>query len=416
MSAPAQTVIVGGGLVGIASAYYLQRAGSKVTLIDSDEIGSGCSYANCGYVCPGHVLPLAEPGAIARSLKAMCRAGNPFYIRPRLDPWLWLWLIQFARRCNHRDMMATGVARQALLASSMTLYKQLLQDEDIDCEWEQRGLLYVYQTHREFDAYAGTDALLREHFDEPATRLERDALLALEPALKPGVAGGWHYEHDAHLRSDRLISEWRRLLEAQGVIIHEHCELRKIRQSCGQAQALETSMGVLAADAVVIATGAGTPLLQRILGWRAPIQPGKGYSITMPRPAICPQTPMIFQEHKVGVTPMRSGYRLGSTMELGGYDTRINRKRLGLLRKGAEPYLQEPWCEPVEHEWYGWRPMTPDGLPRIGPIPGLENVFAAVGHNMLGLSMAPATGALIAEMLGGATPHIDPRPYAIRGY
>ncbi|MFT5130463.1 MAG: D-amino-acid dehydrogenase [Rhodothermales bacterium] len=414
MSTPAHTIVVGGGLVGAACAYYLQRAGSRVTIIEKSSFGSGCSYANCGYICPGHVLPLAEPGAIGRTMKAMCRSGSPFYIRPRLDPWLWAWLLRFAGRCNQRDMMEAGVARQALLASSMSLYEKLLEDEDIDCEWERRGLLYVYQTKAALDDYARTDALLREHFNEPATRLDRDALLALEPTLKPDLAGGWHYEHEAHLRSERLLSEWRRVLEAKGVVVHENCELRNIRKTGRNAHAIDTNLGEMTADAFVIATGATTPLLRHALGWRAPIQPGKGYSITMPRPANCPTTPMIFQEHKVAVTPMRSGYRLGSTMELGGYDTRINRKRLALLRRGAEPYLKEAWCEPVEQEWFGWRPMTYDGLPRIGALPHMDNVIVAVGHNMVGLSMATGTGALVAELLGAATPHVDPAPYSPR--
>ena len=346
-------------------------------------------------------------------MKAMCRAGSPFYIRPRLDPHLWFWLLKFALRCNTRDMMAAGVARQALLTTSMDLYKKLLQDEDIDCEWERRGLLYVYQTQKAWHDYARTDALLREHFDEAATRIDRDALLDLEPALKPEIAGGWHYEHDAHLRSERLLSEWRRVLEADGVEIHENNELTGLITRGGEVRAIDTTRGSLRPDAVVIATGAPTPLLHKILGWRAPIQPGKGYSITMPRPEICPKTPMIFQEHKVAVTPMRSAYRLGSTMELGGYDTRVNRKRLALLRAGADPYLREPWREPVEHEWFGWRPMTPDGLPRIGPLPHLRNVVVAAGHNMLGLSMATATGLLVADLLAGRTPHIDPSPYSL---
>jgi D-amino-acid dehydrogenase len=132
----------------------------------------------------------------------------------------------------------------------------------------------------------------------------------------------------------------------------------------------------------------------------------------MPRPARCPTFPLIFEEHRVVATPMRSGYRLGSTMEFAGYDTTLNRRRLDLLRDGARLYLHEPYCEPVEEEWYGWRPMTYDSVPIIGPAPALANVIIAAGHNMLGLSMATATGKLVAELLNGSTPHVDPAPYA----
>ncbi|MCA9267121.1 MAG: FAD-dependent oxidoreductase, partial [Planctomycetales bacterium] len=153
--------------------------------------------------------------------------------------------------------------------------------------------------------------------------------------------------------------------------------------------------------------------LERSLGAKIPIQPGKGYSITMPRPARCPAYPMIFPEVKVAVTPFQSGYRLGSTMEFSGYDATLNPARLQALKHGAEKFLHEPWCEPVEEQWCGWRPMTPSGVPLIGAAPAAENLIVAAGHNMVGLSMAPATGKLVAELLCGQTPHIDPAPYAI---
>jgi D-amino-acid dehydrogenase len=162
----------------------------------------------------------------------------------------------------------------------------------------------------------------------------------------------------------------------------------------------------------VIATGAWTPLLARHLRCRVPIVPGKGYSITMARPALCPRIPMLFDEDRVGVTPMPSGYRLGSTMEFAGYDGTLNRKRLELLRRAARHYLYEPEAEPVTEEWWGWRPMVADGKPIIGAPPALDNVLIAAGHGMLGLSMAPATGKLVAEMLTGETPHVNPVPYA----
>ena len=169
----------------------------------------------------------------------------------------------------------------------------------------------------------------------------------------------------------------------------------------------------MAADHFVIATGAWAPLLNRELGCRVPIQPGKGYSMTMPRPRLCPAHPLILEEHRVAVTPMRSGYRLGSTMEFAGYDTRLDRRRLELLRAGARHYLHEPYGEPVEEEWFGWRPMTYDSMPIIDRSPAMANVLIAAGHNMLGMSMAPATGKLVAELLSGTPPHVDPAPYSL---
>src|SRR5262249_15025254 len=182
----------------------------------------------------------------------------------------------------------------------------------------------------------------------------------------------------------------------------------------GWARAVATAQGDLAADAFVLATGAWTPLLNRHLGCRIPIQPGKGYSITMPRPAQCPAIPLIFEEHRVAVTPMHSGSRLGWRMEFAGYASPLTRARLDLLKDAARHSLHEPYGEPVEEEWFGWRPMTFDGKPIIDRSPALSNVLLAAGHNMLGLSMAPATGKLVAELLGEQRTHPAPGPYSLR--
>jgi D-amino-acid dehydrogenase len=411
-SAP-RAVVVGGGVIGAACAYYLCRGGWTVTVVDQGGFGQGCSHANCGFVCPSHVLPLAAPGAVRSAFKALLHPGGPLSIKFRFDPALWAWLYRFARRCNHHDMLEAGRGIQALLNSSRGLYDELFKAEAIDCEWEARGMLFVLQSRLGMEHYAETDKLMSDEFHMPARRLDGDALTEMEPALRPGLAGGWFYETDAHLRPDRLMASWKHVLEARGVVIRERCPVQGLAGERGQARAAVTSQGELAADAFVVATGAWTPLLREHLGARIPIQPGKGYSITMARPARCPAHPLIFDEHRVAVTPLRSAYRLGSTMEFAGYDPTLNRRRLDLLRDGAKPYLHEPFGEPVEEEWYGWRPMTPDGLPIIDRSPAWSNILIAAGHNMLGLAMSPATGKLVAELLGGGTPHIDPRPYRL---
>jgi D-amino-acid dehydrogenase len=410
-AAPRSVVVVGGGVVGAACAYYLSRRGLAVTVLDQGEFGRGCSHANCGYVCPSHVLPMAGPGAVMMGLKALVARNSPLKIRPRLDPALWSWLWQFARRCSARQMLAAGKAIGALLASSRALYDELLAAERIGCEWEGKGLLFVHRTAAAFEHYAATDELLGREFGIRARRIAADELSAFEPALKPGLGGAWHYESDAHLRPDRLMAELRRVLGARGVAIREHCAAQSLVQESGRARAVATADGPIEADAFVIAAGALTPHWSRDLGCRLPIQPGKGYSITMPRPARCPGVPMILEEHRVAVTPFRSGYRLGSTMEFAGYDTTLRRERLELLTSAARLYLHEPLAEPMQEEWYGWRPMTPDSLPIIGPSPRLANVWIAAGHNMLGLSMATGTGRLVAELIAGERPHIDPQPY-----
>jgi D-amino-acid dehydrogenase len=412
MSADGRVVVVGAGVVGVACAHYLREAGLPVTLIDKGAVGMGCSHANCGFVCPSHVLPLAGPGAIGRTLRAFMQKDSPVAIRLRFDPSLWLWLVRFAFRCRRPAMLEAGRALQALLNSSRALYGELFRTGALDAEWQEEGMLLVFRTPREMDHYAHTDRLLAEEFDLPAKRYDGDAVRELEPALVAGLAGGWHYPTDAHLRPDRLLASWRALLVKRGVEVRENCPLTGFERAGRRVKAVLTPEGPIAADHVVVATGAWTPLLHRELGCRVPIVPGKGYSITMARPAVCPRRPIIFDEDRVAVTPMRSGYRLGSTMEFAGYDATLDRRRLEILRRAARRHLVEPEAEPVTEEWWGWRPMVPDGKPIIGRLPRFENVVVAAGHSMVGVAAAAGTGKLVSELLTGRPPHVDPAPYS----
>jgi D-amino-acid dehydrogenase len=404
-------VVIGGGVIGAAAAHYLVESGWRVTVVDRGRFGAGCSHANCGLVCPSHVLPLAGPGAVRSALRTMMQRNAPLRAKPWTSLSLARWLFAFARRCNRPNMLDAGRGIQPLLTSSRALYDDLVRD-GLDCEWEARGLLFVFHGQAAMDHYAATDQLLRAEFGVPARPFPGDAVRDLEPALRPGLGGGWLYDTDAHLRPDRLMRSWRARLESLGVTVREGCEVRGFARDGRRARAVSTADGELAADAFVLAAGAWSPLLNDRLGYRLPIQPGKGYSVTTARPANCPRLPMIFEEHRVAVTPMKSGYRLGSMMEFVGYDESIAPERISYLKQAAGLYLQEPAGEAVQETWYGWRPMTPDGLPVVGPSPALDNVLIAAGHNMLGLSMAPGTGRLVAELLDGREPHLDPRPYS----
>ena len=416
MSKPQSAVIIGGGVIGCACAYYLSRCGLDVTIVEQGEFAQGASHANCGYVSPSHVLPLAMPGAVRKTLKMLRKKNSPIYIKPRIDLRLWSWLWNFARRCNEKDMLAGGAARHALLQSSRALFDELIREEQLDCEYETRGCLFAYEDQATFDHFAEEDALIQKHFGVAARRLDGTELIELEPALKPDLAGAWLYEVDAHLRPDRLMSSWQNVLLKRGVTIREQTAARDFAMKEGKPAAVKTDAGEIAGDVFIVATGAWAPQLEKALGCKIPIQPGKGYSITMARPSRCPVYPMIFPEVKVAVTPYHSGYRLGSTMEFSGYDTTLNEKRLASLKEGAAKFLHEPYCDPVEERWYGWRPMTYDGVPIISRAPVGENVFLAAGHNMLGLSMATATGKLVAELVTGEPPHVDPAPYDVKRF
>lgn len=407
-----RAVVIGGGLIGVSSAYYLTRDGWDVTILDAAKPGRACSRGNCGLVCPSHVMPLNVPGAIRKTLMAMLKPNSPFSIRLRMDFRLWVWLAKFALRCNAKSahQSAQGLAR--LLTSSSELYKQLISAESIDCEWQEVGSLFVYLDKQHMESFSKEDQALRDEFGIGAEKLGRDELLKFEPALRGEVAGGWFYPQDSHLRPDRLVEAWLNVVQRSGGEVRQDCRVTGFKGN-GKAAVVETNQGEISGDAFVVAAGALSPFFNSELGCKLPIQPGKGYSITMPRPGLCPQRPLLFQDHKVVVTPMQSGYRIGSTMEFAGYDDSINKKRLQILRDAASLYLKEPEGERVEEEWFGWRSMTYDGCPIIDRSPKWQNVWVASGHNMLGLTLAPVTGKLISEMLGDRKPHLDMAAYSL---
>jgi D-amino-acid dehydrogenase len=359
------------------------------------------------------VLPLTVPGAVGKAFRSMLRPGSPFYVKPRWSPTFWRWMWNFAQRCNRRDMLAAAAGLHRLLQSSASLYAELIDGQGLQCEWQRLGLLYVYQSPHEFQEYARTNELTREHFGVDARPVEPRELESMEPALKPGLGGAWYFDCDSHLRPDRLMSEMARLLGEHEVAILENRRVSGLVQEQGLARAVATDAGELAARQFVFATGALTPFLNRVLGCEIPIQPGKGYSLTMPRPKICPKYPLIFEQHRVAITPMQSAYRIGSTMEFAGYDRRLNARRLSLLKSAAALYLKEPYADPVLETWYGWRPMTWDSLPFIDRVPAARNVWVAAGHNMLGISTATATGKLVAELVTQTPAHIDHEPYRL---
>ncbi len=272
----------------------------------------------------------------------------------------------------------------------MKLYREMIAAEQLDVEWDDRGLLLVWNDREEFEAYAKVVEFTQREFGIGPHRVDGDDLCKVEPALRPGLAGGWHWLTDSHLRPDRLMTALRQLLERRGVEILEGVEVNDFEVATSRAQAIETTSGLMRAELFVVAAGAESPSFTRRLGCRLPIQPGKGYSITMPRPQGAPSVPLIFEEYHVAVTPWPSGLRIGSTMEFAGYDRTINRRRIELFKRAAADYLvghSTPGAtgsdtgatgaasaagangEPIVEEWFGWRPMTCDDLPIIGPAP-----------------------------------------------
>lgn len=405
-------LVVGGGIVGIACAHYLNRAGFEVTVIDKGRPGGACSYANCGYICPSHVPPLTEPGAFKVALKSLFNSRSPFRVKPSLSPALLTWMVQFAMRCNEKQVLWAGEHLQSILDASMEEYRRLMAAEDLECEWTEKGLLYVFRSEAAFDEFAEMDELLTEHFGVTATKIAGEELPQWDAGLRSDLLGAFHYPGDASVRPDLLNNSWVATLKQRGVTFVENCELQVMRKERGNITGLMTSCGDFSADHYVFAMGALSSQWAEALGCRIPIQPGKGYSVTIDVPENGPHLPMLFPEQKVGVSPFAGGLRLGSMMEFVGYDETIPEHRIQQLRDSARPYLIGSVDGPAQATWYGWRPMTWDSLPIIGPVEALRNAHLATGHNMIGLSLAPATGRLIAEMLSGEETCIDAKAYS----
>ena len=406
-----EVLVAGGGVIGLCTGLALRAAGRPVCVLEAHTTGSGSSHGNCGTITPSHAAPLAAPGAIAQALRWMTSPDAPFYIAPRVDPALWGWLLRFAMRCNRRDWRATLAARAMLLRASRRSLPEWVERHRLDCEFEQTGVDYVFRSRT---ALAGFDAEIDAlaAVGVSAERIDGEDYVQREPALRPGVAGVVHFPGDASLRPDRYVAELARALREAGGEIEERCEVTAIDETATGVR-VRTSRGVREGARLVVASGAWSPLLARATGLaHVPVQPGKGYSITYDRPARVPTRPLVLSERRVCVTAWPSGYRLGSTMELTGYDATLNRRRLAALEHGAAEYLHHP-VGPVKHEeWYGWRPLTWDDLPLIGAAPRMRHVWLATGHGMLGMSMGIATGELVADLLCGRSPAIDPSPFS----
>lgn len=405
-------LILGGGVIGLACALHLLRGGAQVRVLEQGTPGCGSSHGNCGTITPSHAAPLTMPGMLGVAMRSVLRADAPLYLNPRLDGARLRWLLGFARHCNWHDFEHAAKARAAILKRSRLLLAELVREEQLDCEFVEEGLLYVYRSDAQMADDEHHHAQLLDRMGVPVQRLRGDEVEAMEPALQPGVRGGLFHPDDARLRPDRYAAELARLVREQGGIIETGAKIEQLVTDGKHITSVSTSRGDFTAERVLLALGAWSPLLGKQLGLRLPMQPGKGYSLTYTRPKLAPRYAMVLREAKVCVTTWASGFRLGSTMEFSGYAEGLNRKRMDALRRGAAEGLREPEGPQLEEEWWGWRPMSVDEIPIIGPSTRWSNLHLATGHGMLGVSMSTATGELIAAQMLGTAPAIDPAPYA----
>lgn len=409
-SRKSDVVVLGGGVIGLACALYLLRAGRSVTVLEKSRVGSAASHGNCGTITPSHAMPLAVPGVISQALRWMLKPDAPFRIAPRLDFGLLEWLLNFAHRCNWNDAKRITTIKSGLLQLSRQSLESLIVGEKLDCEFGAVGTMNVYRDASAFEKSRWLPTLLIENGIAVET-LDAAQTRSREPALNDSIVGAYFHPGDAHLRPDRYVSELARVVREKGGKICESTTITGFRVDGDRVDATITDKGEFAGADVVLALGSWSPLLARQLDLRIPIQPGKGYSITYTKPEIAPKIPMTLKERAVCVTAWSSGFRLGSTMEFAGYDDSLNRTRLDALKRGAAEYLREPEGQTVTEEWFGWRPMTYDDLPLIGRPGKIRNLMMATGHGMLGVTMSAVTGQLASDIICGAELPLDVTPF-----
>ncbi len=396
-------VIVGGGVIGVCAAHFLAERGRKVTLLDAGAIGAGCSYGNAGLVVPSHSVPMAAPGVLSKGLKWMLDPESPFHIKFRWSLELWSWLRRFRAACREEAVRRAIPLLRDLSLASVRLYDELAGP---DCHYGRRGLLLVYRTPEGLEEGRHESELLRSHgldsklLDEPAVR-------AIVPALRPGVAGAVHFPDVAHLHPAKFVEGLARKAAERGVVFRPQTEVVGFERAGPRITKVRTTQGDLEADEVVLAAGAWSPRLARALDLRLPIQPAKGYSLTFRSPPSPPEVPMLLMEAKVGVTPMGPVLRFAGTLELAGMDFSINERRVAAIRRGAAGYLEGTDSLELLEVWRGMRPCTPDGLPIVGRPAHLQNLVLATGHAMIGISLGPITGEIVADLVERKPPEVD---------
>jgi len=405
-------VVVGSGVIGLSCAHFLLERGHRVTVVErGGPDRDSCSLGNAGYISPSHVIPLAAPGMVSKALRWMLDPESPFYVRPRLDPALLSWGWRFWRAGTASRAQAAGPSLRDLTVQSREIYLNWATESGNDFELTTAGLLNLIRTPagmREEEHAASRARAL----GIPAEMLDAAGVAALEPDVRFDVIGGAYYPTDAHLTPAKMMGMLERRVRERGASLAWNAEIRGWRTEGRAVRAARTAQGEIAADEFVLAAGSWTPRVAAPLGVSLPMQPGKGYSVTLPPPHPRLRRSVILHEARVALTPMGDALRVGGTMELAGYDLSISPPRLRGIATSLRRYLPEveervfdgrtPWC--------GLRPCTPDGLPYIGRVERYENLSVASGHAMMGISMAPATGRLLAQLLDGEAPCTDPAP------
>jgi D-amino-acid dehydrogenase len=391
-----KVAVVGGGAVGLCCAFALRRAGADVLVLERDRVGSGCSLGNTGWVCPGLSAPLPAPGVMGDAVRGMLRPGSPVLIRPLFGPGFLRWSWQFWRASARRRYQAGLEATVALTRSAFELFDDL-RAAGVEFEQHETGMVVAALTDEGLREY---EAMLREAqeagYEAPVEVLDGDEVRALEPAASEAVIAGVHAPAERYVRPESLtrgLAEW---LRAYGAEVREGVEVRSVDE--------------VEADAVVVAAGAWSGRLLARSGVRISMEAAKGYSITARGSGTLPRSAFYLAEGKVGCSTFGESLRLAGVFDLTGLDLTLRRRRLDAIARAAAAYLADWLPEEVELEWAGLRPYPSDGLPVIGPVPGRNGLYAATGHGRMGITLAPVTGKLLAEVIldGARPPELQP--------
>ncbi len=393
--------IIGGGINGLFSAYYLQKQGHKITIIDQSDLTDSCSHGNAGMIVPSHIIPLAAPGMIAKGMRWMLSSTSPFYIRPRLSGRLIKWGRLFYQNATAAHVEKSIPVLRDISLLSKHLYQDFQKHNSFDFGWHERGLMMLYQTqamaHEEAEgAVIANKAGIEAHI------LSQKEVQNMETQTKVNALGGVFYPGDAHLNPQLLIAGLKKHLHTEGVAFLYKTEVLDFDIANQRVESLMTTKDRLFFDEIVVATGAWSGRLTEKLGISIPLQGGKGYSMLFDGLGPKVNIPTIMLEARATATPMGNDLRCAGTMEIVGINHAVNMNRVKGIIKGVNSFYPElnvslPSKEKV---WRGLRPCSPDGLPYIGRIEHLKNVTVATGHGMMGLSLGPATGQLVSEIIG----------------
>ncbi len=401
--------IIGGGVIGLATAWYCQQRGHRVTVMDrKPSHRDGCSFGNAGMLVPSHIIPLAAPGMIQLGLKMIWNPKSPFYIRPRASWDLVQWLWQFKRACTRQHVEAAAPLLRDLHLRSRELYEQLEAELPGGFGLQTRGLLMLCKTATGLDEEAKV-AQQADGLGVPAQVLDQAATAQLDPGIQMDVVGSVYYPKDCHLSPNRLMASLESALEQAGCSFHWQTECTSFIKSACRVQAVQTAHREIAADEFIVCGGVWSSAIAKQLGVSLPMQAGKGYSVTLPNPPELPQICSLLHEARVAVTPIGSTLRVGGTMEIAGVDESVTETRVQGIIQSLPKYFPAFKADDFANlpRWSGLRPCSPDGLPFLGRTAGWKNLIVCTGHAMMGISLALVSGKLVSEIVDGQAPSIE---------